>query len=468
MSGRALVLGAGIAGMLAATAVARHLDGVTVIDRDRLPDGPVPRPGVPQANHVHALLSGGARAIDALLPGTLDRLWAAGAHRIALPADMIALTPQGWWRRFSEMQFLVGCSRHLLDWAVRDQALRDDRISVLSAAEVRGLAGTADRVTGAIVRDRDSAAERVIHADLVIDATGRGSKAAGWLAGLGLPAVPEELVDPGLAYASRMFRVPDGCAAGFPHITVQMVPGTGLPGTGGALLPIEDGRWLITLAGTRSAEPPAGEHEFEPFARRLRHPVIADMIRAAVPIGPVHGFRSTANRRRHFAKMPVWPEGLVVLGDALCTFNPVYGHGMSVAAQSAALLADELGGDGLRPGTARRVQRAVDGVAAAAWMMATGQDARYPQTLARRPAVAARVFQRYVDRMMRTAGSRPEVAAPMLAAFTLSGSFGRLLSPDVVLATLRGPAGQPLAGPPFTRRERAQLGDPYSDPSSAG
>ena len=189
MSGRALVLGAGIAGMLAATAVARHLDGVTVIDRDRLPDGPVPRPGVPQANHVHALLSGGARAIDALLPGTLDRLWAAGAHRIALPADMIALTPQGWWRRFSEMQFLVGCSRHLLDWAVRDQALRDDRISVLSAAEVRGLAGTADRVTGAIVRDRDSAAERVIHADLVIDATGRGSKAAGWLAGLGLPAV---------------------------------------------------------------------------------------------------------------------------------------------------------------------------------------------------------------------------------------------------------------------------------------
>ena len=158
MSGRALVLGAGIAGMLAATAVARHLDGVTVIDRDRLPDGPVPRPGVPQANHVHALLSGGARAIDALLPGTLDRLWAAGAHRIALPADMIALTPQGWWRRFSEMQFLVGCSRHLLDWAVRDQALRDDRISVPSAAEVRGLAGTADRVTGAIVRDRDSAA----------------------------------------------------------------------------------------------------------------------------------------------------------------------------------------------------------------------------------------------------------------------------------------------------------------------
>lgn len=106
------------------------------------------------------------------------------------------------------------------------------------------------------------------------------------------------------------------------------------------------------MAGTRGAEPPAGEDEFEPFARRLRHPVIADMIRAAVPVGPVHGFRSTANRRRRFAKMPAWPEGLVVLGDALCTFNPVCGHGMSVAAQSAAVLADELGGEGLRPGTA--------------------------------------------------------------------------------------------------------------------
>ena len=460
MSARALVLGAGLAGMLAAAGVARHLDGVTVVDRDRLPDGPVPRPGVPQANHVHALLSGGARAIDALLPGTLDRLWAVGAHRIALPTDLITLTPQGWWRRFPEMQFLVGCSRHLLDWAVRDQALRDDRINVLSATEVRGLVGTADRVTGAIVRDRDTGAERAIRADLVIDATGRGSKAAGWLAGLGLPAVPEELVDPGLAYASRLFRAPGGCATGFPHITVQAVPGTGRPGTAGALMPIEDGRWLVTLAGTRGAEPSTGEHEFEPFARQLRHPVLADMIRAAVPTGPVHGFRSTANRRRHFARIPVWPEGFLVLGDALCTFNPVYGHGMSVAARSAVMLAEELGRDGLRPGTARRVQRAIDGVVAAAWMMATGQDVRYPHTLGRRPGVAASVFQRYVDRMIRTAASRPEVTAPMLAAFTLSGSFGRLLSPDVVRATLRGPVGEPLPGPPFTERERAQLGRP--------
>jgi flavin-dependent dehydrogenase len=278
--------------------------------------------------------------------------------------------------------------------------------------------------------------------------------------GLGLPAVPEELVDPGLAYASRLFQAPDGCAAGFPHITVQAVPGTGRPGTGGALMPVEDGRWLVTLAGTRGAEPPASEHEFEPFARQLRHPVLADMIRAAVPIGPVHGFRSTANRRRHFTRIPVWPEGFLVLGDALCTFNPVYGHGMSVAAASAVTLADELARDGLRPGTARRAQRAIDRTVAAAWMMATGQDVRYPHTLGRRPGVAAAMFQRYVDRMMRTAASRPEVTAPMLAAFTLSGSFGRLLSPDVVRATLRGPAAEPLPAPPFTDRERAQLGQP--------
>lgn len=455
---RALVLGAGMAGTLSAAAVADHVDAVTVVDWDRMPDRPQPRKGLPQANHVHGLLSGGARAIEALAPGTLDRLWAAGAHRIAMPEKLITLTPQGWWRRFPEMQFIVGCSRSLLDWTIREQVLRDQRITLAAATEVAHLVGAADRVTGAVVRDRDTGRERTIEASLVIDATGRGSKSAQWLSALGLPAVREELIDPGLAYASRMFQAPAECTTGFPHVTVQAVPGTGQPGTGGALMPIEDGRWLVTVAGTRGAEPPTEAAGFEPFARELRHPVIADLIQAADPVGPVHGFRGTANRRRYFERFATWPEGFVVLGDALCTFNPVYGHGMSVAALSATVLRDELRRHGLRPGSARRVQRAAAGVVNTAWMMATGQDVRYPHTTGRRPAPVAELIQGYVDRLMRTAASRPEVSAAMLAAFTLSGSFGELLGPGVVLATLRGPAAPPLGGPPFTDDELARLG----------
>ncbi|HWE92279.1 MAG TPA: FAD-dependent monooxygenase [Pseudonocardiaceae bacterium] len=463
MSGsHALVLGAGIAGLLAGAAIAPQVEAVTVVDRDRLPDGPAPRKGVPQANHVHALLSGGARAIESLLPGTLDRLWAAGAHRIAMPTQLVTLTAQGWWRRFPEMQFLVGCSRNLLDWTIRDQLLGDRRVTLIPATEVRGLTGGADRVTGARVRDRDTGEERTIDADVVIDATGRTSKSTEWLAALGLPAVPEELVDPGLAYVSRMFQAPTGVADGFPHVTVQAVPGTGKPGVGGALMPIEEGRWLITLAGTRGAEPPADAARFEPYARDLRHPLIADLIRTASPAGPPHGFRSTTNRRRRFERMPRWPQGLLILGDALCTFNPVYGHGMSVAAQSAVALRDELREHELGPEAIGRTQRAVAGIVDAAWMMATGQDARYPQTIGGRSAPLASLFQRYVDRLMRTAASRPAVTDAILAAFTLSGSFNRLLGPDLVLATLRGPADPPLDGPPLTADELAKLGAGWS------
>jgi flavin-dependent dehydrogenase len=467
-SKHAVVLGAGLAGMLAASALAEQ-GSVTIVERDELPTGPVARTGIPQARHAHLMMSGGATVIDELLPGTVHRWLDAGAHRVGLPSGMVTMAPVGWLRRWPQMQFLIASSRDLLDWVVREQVLRNPRVTVRQATEVTELIGSAARVAGVQVRDRGTGATATLDADLVVDATGRGSQAPRWLSQLGLPAVPETVVDSGLAYASRIFRAPTAATDGFPVVNIQGDPRLAEPGRGGCVLPIEDKRWLVTLAGTRGGEPSTKEEEFQPFARSIRHPLIADLIESAEPLTPVYGSRSTVNRRRHFERLPHWPEGLVVLGDAAATFNPLYGHGMSVAAHQAAAVRVLINRYGLNAAVARRIQRRVGQTIAGAWAMATVQDIFYPDAIGAKPTVVTRALQRYVNRLISTANSHPSVARALLDTFTLSAPMTRLAAPHIALATLRGPRRPPLPAPPFTEHEQCVItmsnGSPSKDRS---
>ncbi|WP_433263431.1 FAD-dependent oxidoreductase [Actinosynnema sp. CS-041913] len=332
----AVVLGGGLAGMLAASVLARHLDAVTVVERDVLPEGPAFRAGLPQGRHAHLLMSGGARCVERLLPGTLDRLTAAGAHRVGIPDDLVSLSSQGWLRRFPEMQFMITCSRPLLDWVVRAQVLRDKRITVRENTGTGGLVGDRTRVTGVLLEDRGNHRRTRLDADVVVDATGRGSKMKQWLGELGLPDVCEERVDSGLAYATRIFRAPGRAAAGFPIVNVQADPRAPRPGRTATLLPIEGGRWLVTLSGTRGGEPTTDEDRFVDFARSVRHPVVGDLIADAEPLGPVYGSHSTVNRRLYYERLRSWPDGLLVIGDAVATFTSTRSTGTACPSRRTA------------------------------------------------------------------------------------------------------------------------------------
>lgn len=462
-SAHAVVLGAGAAGTLAAAALARHVEHVTLVERDELPDGPRPRRGVPQAHHAHLLMAGGARHIESLLPGTLDRLVASGAHRIGAPNDLVSCTAQGWTRRSPEIQFIMACTRPLLDWTLRQALLDDERISVRTGVSVDGLDGHLGRVAAVRLHEPSTGEIHRLEADLVVDATGRGSAAERWLAELGVPAVPAETVDTGLAYATRLFRAPAGTEKGFPIVNVLAGLDGPHPGRGGVLLPVEDGRWMVTLSGMRDQAPPGDGAGFVEFARRLRHPVLAELIACARPDGPVRTTRSTANRRRRYDRLSAWPAGFVVTGDALASFNPVYGHGLSVAAKSAVTLRAALDRRGAgvwatAKGT-RRLQRALAAAGADAWLLATGQDVFYPGAVGPSPGLAARVQRRYVERLMRSAEGRRALAAAVSDVLTLSAPLTRLFSPRVVAGTLLGPTGSPLTAPPFTADEKRVLQD---------
>lgn len=454
---RVLILGGSLAGTLAAAALAPHVSEVLVLERERvLPETPVPRPRLPQAAHAHMLWAGGADAIEELLPGTTDRWLKAGAHRIPIPNGMVSFAPAGWYRRWTETHYLIGASRDLVDWGVRAAVLQIPNIRMRTGATVTSLVGDASKVSGVRVQDKDGR-ESVIDADLVIDATGRGSKILQWLGEIGGPVVEETVVDAGVRYASRRYRAPEGTETNWPVIHIQADPREGRPGQVVSIIPIEDGQWHISLSGTRGGEPSADEALFEEFARGVRHPLAAEFLARAEPVSDVVVYGRTANRQRRFEKAAM-PAGFVVLGDAATSLNPVYGHGMSAAALGAVALRDTAA---KMPVTAAkfaaRAQKAVARPAAAAWLLAVGQDRFYPGAVTKAPTLGDKLAARYVQRLSRTAIGNFLVVKALTDVMTMKKPASVLAGPAVLFAAARGLRRPLLEGPDLTERERSVL-----------
>ncbi|MFG1874911.1 NAD(P)/FAD-dependent oxidoreductase [Sphaerisporangium sp. NPDC049003] len=411
---RAVVLGGGFAGVLAAAVLAKHADDVIVVEGDHYPSSPRPRRGLPQSHHNHVLVTGGARALETLLPGTLAALYARGAHRRGLPGDALILASEGWFRRLDTGAHLIACGRGLLDDVVRPRALGGGAVTTWEGARALGMAGDATRVTGIQVRREGGRAE-TIEADLVVDATGRRSKAPRWLAAIGAPEVEEVTVSSGLAYSTRVYQAPPGLASEIPAIMIHPRPAKGEPAQGATLFPVEDDRWIVTLTGTRGGEPPADEQGFVRFARSLRDPIVADLMAAATPVGGVRPYRDTSNRRRFFERARL-PTGFVAIGDAVAAVNPVHSHGMSVAALSALRLDRELTRHGFGPSLSPVLRSAMAEEAETSWRMAIQQDGADLEVGRREPSP----FERQVQvRMARAALSSPEIAAGVFRAQTL-------------------------------------------------
>lgn len=450
----AVVIGASASGLLAAASLAEFAD-VTVLERDRLPDGPEPRRGIPQAHHAHLVWTGGVKAFEELLPGVIEETVARGARLVRIMGDMVSRAPnEVWFRRFENVPHRnLVCSRFLLDHVLSTHVLDDPRITLRENTTALGLEGSSTAVTG--VRVQTGTTAETLSADLVVDASGRGTSAPRWLRDLGLPEVETREVNAGVAYASRLYKAPGSTAGiGFPLVNVQANPANP-PGRGGIILPIEGDRWIVTLAGTRGGEPTADNEAFIDFALDLGDPVIGELLKNAEPIGDVRTSRSTANTRRYYEKMNRWPDGFVALGDAIAGYNPVYGHGLSVAAQCALAVRDVLRSRPLtKPGTARRIQRAAARPVGAAWNLAVGQDALYPGASDTPATAVEKLLARYVDRCVETGAANPRALNALLDVMSLLEPPTRLFSPDMLRPMLFGPKRKLLPGAPLREQER--------------
>jgi flavin-dependent dehydrogenase len=441
LAAQATVIGGSVAGLVAARVLADHFDEVTILERDQLPDEPRHRPGVPQSHHLHVLIGGGQSALERLFPGLEADLLAAGAVEVHWPADILWLTAADWCQRFAGRHKLVACSRELLEWTVRYRLLALARVRVLDGQDVVGLRSTSDSrtVTGVQVRSRGPADDSVheLSSSFVVDASGRGSRAPRWLTALGYPATPETNINAFLGYASAVYERPAGVAPDWRAVYLQARPP--LDTRLGGLFSIEGGRWIVSLSGAGGDFPPTDDDGFTAFARSLRSPLLADAIAGAERVSPIRGYQRTHNQRRHFERLPRWPEQFVVVGDAACAFNPIYGHGMTVAAQTALLL-DRLLREHRRTrvGLSRRVQQGVAHCNSAAWLIATGEDLRYPTTEGARPDLTTRLLRRYLDRVTASAMTHAGVNHAFLDVLNLLEPPTRLFRPDVLWPALTG------------------------------
>ena len=454
---RAVVVGGGIAGLLAARVLAEHDLEVRVLDRDgpehRHEDGA--RRGVPQGRHIHALLPRGRQILEELFPGLTSQLVDAGAPHGDLLGDARLQLSGHRFARADAGLSTVSVSRPFLESVVRDRVRQLPNVTFSPACDVLGLTTTpeGERVTGVrVLRRADSSAAEVLEGAVVVDAMGRGSRTPRWLEELGYEPPPEEEVVGDVGYATRHYRLAPEVLGG-DWGTLQG-PTPACP-RGGALARIEGDRWIATLFGLLGDHPPGEPGGFLAFADSLTFPDLGRAIRSGEPLDAPVRMRFPASVRRRYERLRRFPEGLLPLGDGVCSLNPIYGQGMTVAALQALALRAHLeqrtAPDPL--GWLRAVARIVD----PAWDMVLGGDLALPGVEGpRTPKV--RVLGAYVGRLHAAAAADPELAVAFARVMALVDPPSTLLQPRVAARVVLG--GRRAVSPDPSRASTARDDQP--------
>ncbi|WP_156434296.1 FAD-dependent monooxygenase [Mycobacterium sp. IS-1590] len=435
---RAVVLGASMAGLLAARVLADSYQTVTVVERDELPTGPTPRRGVPQGRLIHALLARGAQVLEELLPGILDELVEDGAIRWDGDYSRLCFTPGGHRLVQSgrcpspdSMPFYFQ-SRPFLDWHVLRRMREIPNVTIVEHHDVVSLAAAPDRsrVTGVDVIDRDTREVSMLDADLVVDATGRGSRTPLFLEQLGYDRPPVAEVVVQLAYACQPVRIRPGAIA--EHF-IALMPEHGRPRMF-ATACYENGATMFAIGAMAGQAVPDSADEMRDFVADFVPASVLAALADAEPLGPVVNYRVPSNRWRRYDKLGRLPEGLLVLGDAVCSFNPIYGQGMTVAAVEATVLRDCLQrGD---RNLARRFFRSSVKPIRIAWQTAVGSDLALPEVKGTVP-LSIRLSNAYLDRVLTACETDEAVTLRFLRVLGMLDPPTKLFSPSIIRRVLR-------------------------------
>ena len=424
---QAVVIGGGMGGLAAAGALANHFEKVVVLERDFLPPNVSERPGTPQCRHIHALLAGGQRALCELFPAFEHDLARAGAVPLRVAADLRLEVPG--YDPFPQRDLgwhVYSMSRPLIELVVRQQVQRYANVTLRERCRVRNLIVSPNREAVASVRcENGDGRSESLAADLVVDASGRGSLTQDLLVSIGYPSPEETVIGVDFGYARAIFAIPDDAPADWKG--AMTLPNASENSRGALMLPIERQRWMVGFAGRYGEKPPGDFEGFLAFAQQMRTSTVYNAIRRAQPLSNVARYGFAASEWRHFEKLETFPRGLLPFGDAICRFNPVWGQGMSVAAQEAVLLRRVLGsGDGNPLTTlARSFFAEASELIETPWVSAAIPDFAFPQTEGERPAD--------LDRMLKFGNALTRLAADDPAVHKLTVEVRHLLKPRSVL-----------------------------------
>jgi 2-polyprenyl-6-methoxyphenol hydroxylase-like FAD-dependent oxidoreductase len=375
--------------LTAARVLSDHFERVTILERDRLTEGPDARPGVPQGKQVHGLLAGGQRALNRLFPGFTDDLERVGAIRLQAGLDLIIERPG--YDPFPQRDlgfFSSGVTRPQLEYCLRRRVEAIANVHLEPGCRVLGLLATDDGAAVHGVQCQRDRRTETRSADLVVDASGSGELTVAALRAMGHPGVAETTIGVDIAYSSATFDIPGSAPTNWKG--VMHIPSAPKTSRGGLLYPIEGDRWMLGLGGRHGEHPPSDEAGLRDYAASLRTKTIAEAIASARMLSRVDRFLFAESRLRHFERLETFPRGLLPIGDAICRFNPVFGQGISVAAIEGEALGETLssvaqGGGALASVWRPFFQRMAE-IIEAPWVMAAVPDFIFPHTVGERPA----------------------------------------------------------------------------------
>jgi 2-polyprenyl-6-methoxyphenol hydroxylase-like FAD-dependent oxidoreductase len=427
------VIGASVAGLLAAAVLSEACPRVTVYERDTLPEEPGPRRGVPQSRQLHALQARGVQALEELLPGLRDDLIAAGGVVADMQGDIHWYLDDYLLRPARTGLAGIGISRPQLEWMIRTRVAALPGVTITDATDVAAPVTADGRVTGVTVRAArmQHAAEETVTADLLIDAAGQGSRTPVWLPELGRPAPETSRVRAGVTYVSRLYRRDPKQLDG--RFGSLLTPYPGRP-FGGAVLRQEGNRWVVLIAGMVGTEPPLTEAGMIAFADAFACPDIATVMRESAPLSEPMKYTYPESTRYHYESLGGYLEGLLVIGDAFCSLNPIYGQGITIAALEALILR------GLLNGGAADLERdyfhAAGKLVGEAWETSASSDLRFPEVEGRRRPGAA-LLNAYGEKFRAAASVDPVLGETFLRVANMIDKPAKLLSPGNVLRVFR-------------------------------
>jgi 2-polyprenyl-6-methoxyphenol hydroxylase-like FAD-dependent oxidoreductase len=423
---RAIVMGGSMAGLAAARVLSDHFREVILVERDQFGALGEHRRGVPQGRHTHGLLAGGLRALEGFFPRIFEEARRAGGLGVDLTRDAYWCFEGGEYLRFaSDLEGLL-ISRPLLEGIIRERVRRIPNVHFWDGCQVEGFVSSDDnrRITG-IQIGSDVAAGPLV-ADLVVDATGRGSRSPIWLEAIGYRPPTEDRIEVNMAYATCHFvRTPDHLNGA----SFASIPATPNNKRGGVIVAQEGNRWIVTLSARSGETVPTGLESFIEFSRKLPAPHIYGVISCADAIGEPHSARFPASVRRRYEHMNRFPEGFLVVGDAICSFNPVYGQGMTVAVLEAVELdkALRVRSRKLARSFFSRAAKIVD----SPWRMAAGNDLRMPDVPGKR-TVMDHVLHWYFGKLNMAAGHDRAAVLAFQKARNLLAPLQSLLKPALL------------------------------------
>jgi 2-polyprenyl-6-methoxyphenol hydroxylase-like FAD-dependent oxidoreductase len=446
----AIVVGASVAGLLTARVLSDLVDDVVVFERERLVDTPLPRGHVPQGRHLHLLLTAGLDLLVDWFPGIEDELERMGAVRVDGTSAWV-YQAGGYRARGDWGRSVLSMTRPLLEQVLRRRIALLDNVKLEDGVVVDRVDVVAEgRVSGVVVDDV------LRRADLVVDCSGRTSRIVHQLESSGVLAPPVTRVAIDCAYTSGFLpRSLDDFEGSF--LVCATSPPTSF--RGGAMLPVEGDRWMVTLAGVHGDAPGTAEDEVLTFARSLLSPAVAQLIERAGPLSSVSAYRFPSSQRRRYEKVDRLLPGLVTLGDAACSFNPIYGQGMACAALQAEALGNAVRVAGVRSEELprlfhRRAARILD----APWAIAVGADFLHPNTVGPK-ARGTDQINGYVLRVVKASHTSVPIARSFNRVLNLVEPTSSLVRPAVlgrVLASSmpgrrrQAPVSHPRVGPPKT------------------